>query len=319
MMSEKPKDILYETVHDGDIWHYQWFQDDRPTLSFQMDRFGLILTGLCLEAFLTHPKRDEAYAAAKEYHRKFYAGEIDFTGWPCKPDPYRFQKKQGLWADDGTLIDYDPGYLTIRIVENWYTNEANDGKPFSHHYIDLEWHERIVKEKVAEAMGHLSDIVHRAVSTAVDSSVSKKARGVLDEYRQTLEGIQRERAGLEKRLLELEKMEAKAAERESRKGEQKPRTLAGFVYLLQSASGNYKIGRTKNPDDRLRTFGVKLPFEVEYTCVIATDDMYALEAELHARFDAKWVDGEWFALDEADVQYIKSLVVAQMEGDDDGR
>lgn len=85
---------------------------------------------------------------------------------------------------------------------------------------------------------------------------------------------------------------------------------AGFVYLVNEVNGpHYKIGRSKNPDDRTATFGVKLPYRVEYECVIQTPDMYALESELHARFADKRVDGEWFALTPADVDYIKSLAV----------
>lgn len=82
---------------------------------------------------------------------------------------------------------------------------------------------------------------------------------------------------------------------------------AGFVYLLRSASGYYKIGRSKNPYDRLTTFEVKLPFEVEYEHLIETTDMYQLEKELHRHFADKRVNGEWFELTPEDVAYIKSL------------
>lgn len=83
----------------------------------------------------------------------------------------------------------------------------------------------------------------------------------------------------------------------------------GHVYLLQSPTGAYKIGRAKNPEHRLKTFGVQLPFEVEYIAVIPTPDMYALELELHALYAAKRINGEWFALDAADVETIKALAV----------
>src|SRR5258707_4205423 len=88
-------------------------------------------------------------------------------------------------------------------------------------------------------------------------------------------------------------VEAAIEERERRKGleiKRKAKNLqdsmkhAGYVYLLQSSSKNYKIGRTKNPKDRIRTFSVKLPFEVEYIAVIQTTDMYGLERQLHERF-----------------------------------
>lgn len=81
----------------------------------------------------------------------------------------------------------------------------------------------------------------------------------------------------------------------------------GFVYLLKSPSGAYKIGRTKNPKDRKRTFNVKLPFEIEFISLIKTPNMVNLERQLHDRFSRKHIDGEWFNLNEKDVQYIKSL------------
>lgn len=89
-----------------------------------------------------------------------------------------------------------------------------------------------------------------------------------------------------------------------------PRTKpgrAGFVYLVQSSTGYYKIGRTSDPNNRMKTFSVKLPFEVSYACVIETVDMKTLEQSLHEQFAGKRVNGEWFALDAADVEYIRGL------------
>lgn len=82
---------------------------------------------------------------------------------------------------------------------------------------------------------------------------------------------------------------------------------AGFVYLVQSPTGYYKIGRTSDPNNRMKTFSVKLPFEVSYVCVIETVDMKALEASLHEQFAGKRASGEWFALDAEDVEYIKDM------------
>lgn len=81
----------------------------------------------------------------------------------------------------------------------------------------------------------------------------------------------------------------------------------GYVYLLQSPTTAFKIGYTKNPADRMRTFGIQLPFEVEYLCLIKTDDMISLESDLHNLYSEKRINGEWFALDPEDVEYIKGL------------
>jgi hypothetical protein len=79
------------------------------------------------------------------------------------------------------------------------------------------------------------------------------------------------------------------------------------VYLVRSVSSAYKIGRTRNPEDRQRTFGIQLPFEVEFIALIEAEDMYTLERELHNRFAQKRINGEWFNLTDADVKYIKGL------------
>lgn len=82
----------------------------------------------------------------------------------------------------------------------------------------------------------------------------------------------------------------------------------GYVYVLKQIGGDYyKIGRTSNPDNRLETFNVKLPFMVQYEIVIKTDDMYLLERQLHSRFNAKWIEGEWFCLTPDDLEAIRSI------------
>lgn len=93
-------------------------------------------------------------------------------------------------------------------------------------------------------------------------------------------------------------------------GTRKPKNYSGYVYLLKVLNSDtlYKIGRTKNPDNRLRTFSVKLPFPVEYAHVIETDNMHELERDLHRKFRKQRKRGsEFFSLSQADIDYIKSL------------
>lgn len=85
-------------------------------------------------------------------------------------------------------------------------------------------------------------------------------------------------------------------------------SAAGYVYVLKGVHGYYKIGRTMNPSNRLATFSVKLPFPVEYYCVIKTDDMYTLEQKLHSKYASKRVDGEWFFnLSDHDLAFLVRL------------
>lgn len=82
--------------------------------------------------------------------------------------------------------------------------------------------------------------------------------------------------------------------------------IDGYVYILRAESGQYKIGRSKNPSDRLKTFSVKLPFRVDYEIVIPSSNHKALERALHERFAAKWINGEWFALSPEDIAALKA-------------
>jgi hypothetical protein len=105
-------------------------------------------------------------------------------------------------------------------------------------------------------------------------------------------------------------------ERQNREDEERQRAKEakangpnrGYVYLVKSPTGTYKIGRAKNPWNRVKTFGVKLPFEVELIHLIECEQYHDVEANLHARFASKRVNGsEFFALTDEDVAYIKSI------------
>jgi hypothetical protein len=82
---------------------------------------------------------------------------------------------------------------------------------------------------------------------------------------------------------------------------------AGTVYLIKAESGEYKIGYTVDLISRLRTFSTAMPRPLTLVHFIQTNDMAALERSLHVRFAGKRVRGEWFELDEDDVNWIKSL------------
>ena len=86
-------------------------------------------------------------------------------------------------------------------------------------------------------------------------------------------------------------------------------SLGGYVYLLfLKCAGYYKIGLSNNPDRRVwKEISPVLPEEPELICTIETEDMHSLEAGLHARFANKRANGEWFRLDNSDVEHIKGL------------
>lgn len=82
----------------------------------------------------------------------------------------------------------------------------------------------------------------------------------------------------------------------------------GYIYLLESSVSYWKIGRSGVPVKRIRKLEVVLPFDIEVDTLIETADMYALESELHRKYEYKRIRGEWFALNIGDVTYIRGLV-----------
>lgn len=85
------------------------------------------------------------------------------------------------------------------------------------------------------------------------------------------------------------------------------RTKRGYVYLIKSADGLWKIGETKDPEKRIKSLQVSSRHSLSYECLIETDDVHSLERQLHTKFAETHSHGEWFYLAENDVQYIKSL------------
>jgi hypothetical protein len=80
----------------------------------------------------------------------------------------------------------------------------------------------------------------------------------------------------------------------------------GYVYLMRTSFGYWKIGFTKNPKQRLSAM-VKLPFTFEYEYLIPTHDMKGLEWQLHEIFkDYRAKGTEFFTLTDEQVAWIKS-------------
>lgn len=83
--------------------------------------------------------------------------------------------------------------------------------------------------------------------------------------------------------------------------------ISGYVYLLYSLAGLYKIGKSIHPERRIRRLEVTLPFTIWAEHIFSADDYSLAERQLHRRFADKRVDGEWFSLAADDVAWIKSI------------
>lgn len=183
------------------------------------------------------------------------------------------------------------------------------------HYMTVSRHEELMRDSMLKLKNLVAIEVQSGVSAGVAKAI-EESTATLSQVEKEKQSISQQIAALQKEKQRLEQIETRLQERDridaerqaAKEASRGQRSTAGYVYLLKETNGiHYKIGRTNNPENRVKEFGVKLPFKVEYTHLIQTDDMYALEAELHIRYASKRVDGEWFLLSEDDVLEIVSM------------
>jgi hypothetical protein len=79
----------------------------------------------------------------------------------------------------------------------------------------------------------------------------------------------------------------------------------GIVYLIREEHGAVKIGKTINLEQRFSTLAAQVPYDLELLLAIESDDIHALEAELHRRYAASRINGEWFRLSEEELEEIR--------------
>lgn len=85
--------------------------------------------------------------------------------------------------------------------------------------------------------------------------------------------------------------------------------MKGFVYVFkQSGTTFYKIGMSEKEsiNDRFLQFKTFSPTGCEIVSVIETDHARYLEKKLHTQFAEKRMSGEFFNLNDADIQTIKN-------------
>lgn len=84
---------------------------------------------------------------------------------------------------------------------------------------------------------------------------------------------------------------------------------SGKVYILKADNGLYKIGQTTHLSERIKQLGIQLPYELELVWYIPTDHVLIAEKKLHDYFADKRIKGEWFALEEDDIECLTNLSV----------
>jgi hypothetical protein len=190
--------------------------------------------------------------------------------------------------DDSEAHATRAGQIVSLVVTLWHMFKHASATVYSQH-IEIRGLRRKLQQTSAElesANSAITDAQGRIVSLQEMVTEQEKALAL---YQQETDELRRE-------IVELSQQP------------QNENYRVGYVYLIAASNGTYKIGRTKNPNDRMKTFGLRLPFAVEYLAVIPTDDMYILEKELHRRFKKKRLNGsEFFQLDSDDIAYIVGL------------
>jgi hypothetical protein len=79
-----------------------------------------------------------------------------------------------------------------------------------------------------------------------------------------------------------------------------------WVYTIE-VMGFYKIGHTADVRGRLNALSAAMPFEPRLMHAFESNRYWAAEKELHEMFQDKHVKGEWYALDEVDLERLRAF------------
>lgn len=87
----------------------------------------------------------------------------------------------------------------------------------------------------------------------------------------------------------------------------------GFIYVIGCAEGYYKIGRCRYINQRVKQLRIQLPFKIELVHMLFVSFPAYEERCIHEFFRERRVNGEWFRLDEKDLEYIAKVLVFQSD------
>ena len=74
------------------------------------------------------------------------------------------------------------------------------------------------------------------------------------------------------------------------------------VYLIGDNEGRYKIGCTKDPKTRLKQLQTANAAGLKIVHAVDVNNNFKVEHVMHRRYAHKNISGEWFVLDEQEVQ-----------------
>lgn len=85
-----------------------------------------------------------------------------------------------------------------------------------------------------------------------------------------------------------------------------------YIYITR-APFDCKIGRTTRPDARPLQVAGNAPVMLEVLVVKQVEASRELEKRIHDHYQGKWLRGEWFALDDSDIAFIRDVLDGKAE------
>lgn len=81
----------------------------------------------------------------------------------------------------------------------------------------------------------------------------------------------------------------------------------GYIYILKATNGLYKIGKTQNLNNRIKTIRTASPVKIEVYRVFQSTEYSKIELHLHSLFSDFREIGEWFRLTDEELATIDEI------------
>lgn len=80
-----------------------------------------------------------------------------------------------------------------------------------------------------------------------------------------------------------------------------------YVYIISIGGGIYKIGRSIKPSERIASISTASPFSIKLINSFFCNDSRITEQKLHKKYAKQNIRGEWFALNDSELVFLKSI------------
>ncbi len=81
-------------------------------------------------------------------------------------------------------------------------------------------------------------------------------------------------------------------------------TTEGYIYVLRSEAGHYKIGKAIDPFSRSKTIGTQHAYKIDLIYIALCLDYTRVERYLHQALSSYRMNGEWFDLPADKVEWL---------------